>query len=267
MSEKNKMNENLVHVVVDMARNVTEHGVVGTVEIPEEWLKLIDSDPGIRQKIVEKIQAELDYGNYNMNDMSTIPKATNGLRLRFLRHGLDQHSMIEPLEHNNSALGEIFMSVMDKNAIECKEDVDYLVRKIAKWSCKDESEVRGMVEWFAHSVESIAKQELLKKNSGTVYRVEEDRHGGLNVIRSRDGMDNASLYLQPGNDLGVLNLQLDAIDCLPEHLRDGIRQGVLRQYDAVMFDTVMSADEDQVMDANSKQNNGSGYGSDNLGQC
>ncbi len=265
MSQENEGKENLIQVDVEMALNVSEYGVVGTIEIPEEWLKSFDSNPDIQKKIVDLVRAGLDNNEFDLGDMKGDYSSADGLRLLSLQRGRVRETIIEPIERNSAVLGDTFMDAIAKNAIQSKEDVDDLVSNISRWSLKGEEEIRELLEGFARSVVNIAQQEQINKSYvSSVYHAKEDGYGGLLVVRSRGGVDNASAYLQPGDDSGTLRRQLEEVDCLPDDRRERVRQDLLSQYDDVMSDIVISVDEDPIMDADSKQNNGSTGGRDDF---
>jgi len=66
------------------------------------------------------------------------------------------------------------------------------------------------------------------------YRYEEDRSGGILITRSRYGIDEAEVYLQPGDDANSLRSDLEAAEKLPDGKRDEVIRYLLDQYDVVM---------------------------------
>jgi len=66
------------------------------------------------------------------------------------------------------------------------------------------------------------------------YRYKEDRSGGILITRSRNGIDEAEVYLQPGDDANSLRPDLEAAEKLPDGRRETVIQSLLDQYDDVM---------------------------------
>ncbi len=68
----------------------------------------------------------------------------------------------------------------------------------------------------------------------STYHYEEDRSGGILITRSRNGIDEAEVYLQPGDDANSLRPDLEAAEKLPDGRREKVIQSLLDQYDDVM---------------------------------
>ncbi len=245
MSKESEGKEHLIEVDVEMALNVSEYGVVGTVEIPEEWLGSFDSDPDIRQKIVELVRAGLDNNEFDLGYMESDYSSADGLRLLSLQRGRVRETIIEPLERNTSELGNTFMDAIAKDAVVSKEKFDDLVLNLSRWSLKNEEEVRELLKGFAHSIVHIAQQEEINKSTmSSVYRAEEQGYGGILITRSRGGVDNASLYLKPGDDANAFRDELkDIHSFVPEEKREQAIQNFLSQYDNLMFEQDNLSDE------------------------